>query len=238
MKKKTCVIIPCYNVKNKILSVLKNKNLSKVDKIVIVDDCCPQKTGIFLRNKLKLLKKYKIIFNRTNQGVGGATITGFKYALKNKFDIVIKVDGDNQHDLSILKHITKKIIKDDFDLCKGYRDLSFKNFKKLNMPLLRFLGARSLTFLTKINSGDWKIKDVCHGLLGFDAVFLKKLKLNKIKKNYFFEQHIIINSIKLNAKVSQMQNNIHYDDESSGLNPILLILPFLYYHFLEFIKKN
>ena len=106
------------------------------------------------------------------------------------------------------------------------------------MPILRFLGARSLTFLTKINSGDWKIKDVCHGLLGFDAVFLKKLKLNKIKKNYFFEQHVIINSIKLNAKVSQIKNNIHYDNEISGLNPILLILPFLYYHFLEFIKKN
>ena len=238
MKIKTCVIIPCYNVKNKILSVLMNKNLLKIDKIIIVDDCCPEKTGIFLRNKLKLLTKYKIIFNRTNQGVGGATIAGFKYALKNKFDIVIKVDGDDQHDLSILKHIIKKIIKNDFDFCKGYRDLSFKNFKKLNMPLLRFLGARSLTFLTKISSGYWKIKDPCHGVLGFDAVFLKKLKLNKIKKNYFFEQDIIINSIKLNAKVSQIKNSIYYGDESSRLNPILSILPFLYYHFLEFIKKN
>ena len=54
MKKKSCVVIPCYKVRKKILSVLKNKNLNTIDKIVIVDDYCPENTGIFLK-KLKSL---------------------------------------------------------------------------------------------------------------------------------------------------------------------------------------
>ncbi len=53
MKKKTCVIIPCYNVKKKILSVLNNKYLSKIDKIILIDDKCPENTGLFLKKKNK-----------------------------------------------------------------------------------------------------------------------------------------------------------------------------------------
>ena len=50
---KSIIIIPCYNVKNKILSVIKKINLNKVYKVIIVDDFCPHKTGIFVKKKTK-----------------------------------------------------------------------------------------------------------------------------------------------------------------------------------------
>ena len=77
MKKKTCVVIPCYKVRHRISKVLTNKYLSKIDKIILVDDKCPQNTGLFLKKKFKS-NKYKILINRKNLGVGGATIIGFK----------------------------------------------------------------------------------------------------------------------------------------------------------------
>ena len=49
MKKKTCVVMPCYKVRNKVMTVLNNKKLSKIDKIVIIDDQCPENTGFFLK---------------------------------------------------------------------------------------------------------------------------------------------------------------------------------------------
>ena len=70
MKKKICVVIPCYNVKEKILSVINSKYLSKIDKIVVVDDKCPQNTGLFLKKKLKNNNKIKIIFHKNNLGTG------------------------------------------------------------------------------------------------------------------------------------------------------------------------
>ena len=48
-EKKTCIVIPCYKVRERILKVLSNKHLSKINKIVLVDDKCPQNTGSYLK---------------------------------------------------------------------------------------------------------------------------------------------------------------------------------------------
>ena len=237
MKKKICVVIPCYNVKKKILSVINSRFLKKVDKIIIVDDRCPQNTGIFLKKKLKQNKKIKIILHKKNLGVGGATLTGFNYAIKKNFFMIVKIDGDGQHNLSVINKFKNEIFYKNIDLCKGYRKLSLKDYKKNKMPLIRLIGARALTIITRINSGKFDLEDPCHGLIGFSKRILKKINLNKIQKNYFFEQDIILNVIKQKGKVKQFRNEVTYGNESSKLNPIMSILPFIYYHMLHLIKK-
>ena len=109
MKRNICVVIPCYKVKHKIFSVYKNIDFKIVDKVIIVDDCCPEKSGKFLQKIIKKSNKIEFIFLKKNLGVGGATIKGFKYALKKKFDIIIKIDGDGQHNIGILKFFFKWI---------------------------------------------------------------------------------------------------------------------------------
>ena len=103
------------------------------------------------------------------------------------------------------------------------------------MPFLRILGAHALTFLTRINSGNWTIKDPCHGLIAINCKFLKQINLNKLKKNYFFEQDLIITVVKLEGRIKQFKNEVFYGDETSSLNPLMSILPFLYYHFQIFL---
>jgi len=237
MKKKICIVIPCYNVKKKILSVINSKYLSKVDKFVIVDDKCPQNTGLFLKRKYKKNNKIKIIFHKKNLGVGGATISGLNYALKKNFYMIVKVDGDGQHNLSILNKFTNAIMNDKADFCKGYRELKFTQFKKTKMPLIRLVGAKSLAILTRLNCGNWNLFDPCHGLICFNYKILKKINLDKIKHNYFFEQDIIMNVVKLNGRIKQFKNEVFYGNESSKLNPLISIIPFLYYHLIFFLKK-
>ena len=81
----------------------------------------------------------------------------------------------------------------------------------------------------------WKSQkhDPCHGLIAFNLKILKRLNLDNIKKDYFFEQDIILNIIELNGRIKQFKNEVFYGDESSKLNPVLSILPFLYYHLLN-----
>jgi len=237
MKKKICVVIPCYNVKKKILSVINSRFLKKVDKIIIVDDRCPQNTGIFLKKKLRKNKKIKIILHKKNLGVGGATLTGINYAIKKNFFMIVKIDGDGQHNLSVISKFKNEIFYKNIDLCKGYRKLSLKDYKKNKMPLIRLIGAKVLTIITRINSGKFDLEDPCHGLIGFSKRILKKINLDKIQKNYFFEQDIILNVIKQKGKVKQFRNEVTYGNESSKLNPIMSILPFIYYHMIHLIKK-
>ena len=62
MKRNICIVIPCYRVRHKILSVYNKIDFKLVDKVIIVDDCCPEKSGKFLQNKIKKNnKKHKKI---------------------------------------------------------------------------------------------------------------------------------------------------------------------------------
>ena len=47
MKRNICIVIPCYRVRHKILSVYNKIDFKVVDKVIIVDDCCPEKSGRF-----------------------------------------------------------------------------------------------------------------------------------------------------------------------------------------------
>ena len=58
MKKRyrICVVIPCFKVRNSIEKVIKKINFKLINKVIIVDDCCPEKTASYLTKKK--IKKY------------------------------------------------------------------------------------------------------------------------------------------------------------------------------------
>ena len=233
-KDKVCVVIPCYNVKKKIISVLKKINFKIVDKVIIVDDCCPENSGKFVKKKIKS-KKISFIFLKNNLGVGGATLAGFKLAKKKKYDIVVKLDGDGQHNPKILKKFVKVLSSKKYDFVKGYRILNI--FSKDKMPLLRKIGNICLTFISKIITGYFDIKDITNGIIGLRVSKLNSIKLNLIKKNFFFEQDLIFHLSLKKFNFLQIKTEIIYEDEKSNLKPIESILPFALWHFKNLIYK-
>ena len=76
---KIFAVIPCFNV-GSIIKLI-NKTLPHVDKIIIIDDCCPRKTGEIVTNFFKK-KKIIVLLNKKNLGVGGAVKRGYLYSLK------------------------------------------------------------------------------------------------------------------------------------------------------------
>ena len=50
-KLKICIVIPCYKVLDKIENVINKINFNIIDKVFIVDDCCPENTGDYLKKK-------------------------------------------------------------------------------------------------------------------------------------------------------------------------------------------
>jgi len=105
------------------------------------------------------------------------------------------------------------------------------------MPIKRYAGAKLLTLISRFTCNSKNIKDVVHGLFGIKYSFFSKLKINNIRQNYFFEQDMILNVVRLNGRIRQFKNEVVYGSEISNLNPLKSILPFLFYHFLHFLKK-
>lgn len=236
-KKKICVVLPCYRVKNNILNVYKKLIKLKIDSLIFVDDSCPENSVKYLKSKIKKNKKVKFIFLKKNLGVGGATLKGFEMANNKGFDILLKFDSDNQHNVKDLIKIIKILISNDVYFCKGYRDLSFKSSIYGNMPLIRVIGTNALTFISRIITGNFYLKDVTNGLFGMKSKLFKNLNLNEIKKNYFFEQDLIFQVSLRKVKIYQVNSKVMYENETSSLKIIRIIIPFLIYHFQNFCRK-
>ena len=168
-KKKVCVILPCYRVKHKIYQVYKKLSKINVDKLIFVDDFCPENSVHYLKSKIKKTKKIEFLFLKKNNGVGGATLKGFKIASNQGYDILLKFDSDNQHKVKDLSKIIKLLQNKHVLFCKGYRDLRLINALKRKMPLIRILGTNALTLVSRFITLNFSLKDVTNGLFGLKS---------------------------------------------------------------------
>jgi glycosyltransferase involved in cell wall biosynthesis len=56
-----------------------------------------------------------------NLGIGGAVQTGFRYAWESGFDLVVRCDGDGQHDPFELPKVLAPVLAGDADIAVGSR---------------------------------------------------------------------------------------------------------------------
>ena len=231
-KNKICVVIPSYKVRFLIDKVIKKIDFSLVNKVIIVDDCCPENTGSYL-----IKKKYKnvdVLINKKNLGVGGATIRGFKKAIQMKFDIVFKIDGDNQHNPKDIRKFLKLMKNPKINFCKGTR---FKNlYNKQKIPLIRLLGNTILTYFCRINCRNSKLTDVVNGFIGIKINLLKKLNFKLISNDFFFEEDLLFRISFIEKKIYELPIKTIYNNKSN-LSPIKTILPFFLKHIKNFIIR-
>ena len=173
---KVIIIVPCYNVKDQILKVIKKINLKDIYKILIVDDFCPQKSGSFVEKKIKD-KKIKVIYAKKNLGVGGAFKLGLNYAKKYKPNQVIKIDGDGQHDPKFIRKFINYQKKYPNRMIKGRREMSFL---KTKIPLKRFIGNNIITFIIRFITKNSQLNDVVNGFISLPNNIISKINFKSI----------------------------------------------------------
>ena len=228
-KNNVCVVIPCYKVKKKIINVLKRINYRYVDKVIVVDDFCPENSGKIAEKFSN--KKVEVIYCESNLGVGGATMYGFKKAIKENFKIIFKIDGDGQHDPVDIKKFLTKFNNKNINFCKGTRFDNKNNKKKI--PGFRLFGNIILTKISRITCKNENLTDVVNGFLAIRSNLLKKLNLEKISKDFFFEEDLLFHISFYEKKICEIPIKTFYFGKSS-LSPFKTILPFLIKHLKNF----
>jgi glycosyltransferase involved in cell wall biosynthesis len=208
------VIIPCYRVARHILDVIAGIP-SWVTGIYAIDDCCPEKTGDLLVSHCKDPRLH-IIRHADNQGVGGATSTGYAAALADGFGIMVKMDGDGQMDPAFLPRLVNPILTGLADFTKGNRLYAFAALRQ--MPPARRFGNTGLTLLTKAASGFWHISDPTNGYTAVHMSALKLINLDSLSKRYFFETSFLIRLNIVGAVAVDVPILARYGNEQSSLN--------------------
>ncbi len=90
---KKLAIVPAYNESGMVARVVRDIRRSAPDfDVVVIDDGSSDATAA-----LAEAEGAEVIRHPYNLGIGGAVQSGYKYALRNDYDIAVQVDGDGQH---------------------------------------------------------------------------------------------------------------------------------------------
>jgi len=128
------VIVPAFNEEKLIGKVIGTMPYF-VDKIVVIDDNSNDNTSEIVKNCISNNKRLELIQHKKNLGVGGAIISGYKYALDQHFDISVVMAGDAQMDPDDLPSVLNPVITAQADYAKGTRITTRESRKKYPGPV-------------------------------------------------------------------------------------------------------
>ncbi|UXB40711.1 glycosyltransferase family 2 protein [Stenotrophomonas maltophilia] len=208
------VIIPCYKVTRHIRGVLAAIG-PEVTAVYCVDDACPEASGDFIESDTDDAR-VRVLRHARNKGVGGAVVTGYRAAIADGMEILVKVDGDGQMDPRLLPLFVTPIARGQADYAKGNRFWDLGQISR--MPWLRRLGNLGLSFLAKASTGYWDLFDPTNGYTAIHAAVAARLPLAKLSERYFFETDLLFRLNAVRAVVVDVPMDAHYGEEVSNLS--------------------
>lgn len=227
------VVIPCFRVGALVLDVIERIG-PQVDRIYVVDDCCPLHTGALVATSCSD-PRVRVIVHPENRGVGGAVMSGYRAGIADGMDIIVKIDGDGQMDPALIGRFIAPIIEGRADYTKGNRFHRLRNVRA--MPSVRLLGNTVLSFMTKLSSGYWQVFDPTNGYTAIHRAALQELDLQELSPRYFFESDMLFQLNQARAVVLDIPMMAKYDDEPSSLSPGRIIAPFLRGHIRNTVRR-
>ncbi|MBV9526956.1 glycosyltransferase family 2 protein [Sphingomonas sp.] len=226
-------VIPCYRCSRHAAEVV-SAALDAFDHVFVIDDCCPERTGDLIEKSFAS-QLVTVLRNPENQGVGGATIAGYRAALKAGYDIIIKMDGDGQMDPEFIPALLAPIVSGEADYTKGNRFYRKRDMKR--MPVTRLMGNSFLSLLNKASSGYWNVMDPTNGFTALGRIAAREVEWSKVSKRYFFESDLLFRLNIARAVVQDVPMPARYGTENSNLRVFRAIPTFLMGHLRNGIRR-
>jgi len=153
---KTLIIIPAHNEEESLPELLEEIRKSGFDAVVVND------ASIDRTEQLAKVDNFPVLSLSVNLGIGGGVQTGFMYALRNGYDIVVQIDGDGQHDPGQINKVVAPILAGEADCVIGSRYLPEAPDKGYKTPFPRRMGMYFSTGILYLASG-LRINDTTSG---------------------------------------------------------------------------
>jgi dolichol-phosphate mannosyltransferase len=137
------IIIPTYNEKNSILNTIKElkTHLKVKHEILVMDDDSKDLTWKIVNDaKIPFVKAIR---RTKNKSLSKAVIEGFENA---KYENILVMDGDGQHDPKIIPLMLNEIKTHDFVSASRY----IKGGSTKNWPIKRKITSKTATILSKL----------------------------------------------------------------------------------------
>lgn len=169
-RRRVAIILPAYNESGVIANVIRRTTkvfgTSPYDfEIIVVNDRSTDNTAAVAKTT-----QATVIDHLLNQGAGGATSTGLRYAEKCRFDLAVTMDADGQHDPIDALRCVDEAVKSEADLLIGSRLVDARGMSKV-----KIIGNRGLSIITWLLFGV-NVTDSQSGLRVFSRTALDVLE--------------------------------------------------------------
>ena len=232
--KKIALVIPAHNEQKLILPTL-DATPAFVDRVYVIDDASQDRTSDLVRERAQNDPRVVLIRHATNQGPGGAIITGYQRALADDCDIAVVIGGDNQMPLDQMPDFLDPLVNGAADYTKGNRFMR-RRFAIADipavMPKTRLIGNALISALTKIASGYYKLVDVVDGYTAINRDALETIDWNKAWRGYGYPMDFLIRLNAYGLRVKDIPRRAIYlpgerQSQIKGLRYALRVSPML-----------
>ncbi len=209
LRPKITAAIPCYN-EGQFIGDLVLQTRRLVDQVVVVNDGSQDGTSSAARAAGAL-----VVEHGSNKGYGEAITSCFQAARKTDTDILVTLDGDNQHTPDDITALVSPIVRGEADIVIGSRLL--KQSPQTNMRRYRELGIRMITWLCNVGS-PVKVTDSQSGFRAYRRSVIESVTLTDRRMGVSVE--MLIKARKKGFIICEVPITCRYHSESSEQNPV------------------
>lgn len=227
---KTLIAIPVFNERRYINDIIA-QTAKYAENILIVNDGSDDGTERLLRNK----KTIKVITHKKNLGYGQSIIDSFDYALIQKYDWIITMDCDYQHQPSHLPHFFATLEQNSADIISGSRYLCPDSQNHITPPPNRAKINKEITNIlnTSLNL------NISDAFCGFKAYRVESLgKLNLTEKGYALPLQLWIQAARAGLKFCEISVPLIYHDPNRNFTGLLSSDAFRLEYYLNVIDRE
>ena len=152
---RTLIVIPAYNEASNIMALVTGIRATFGGDVVVIDDGSEDATAAEARRA-----GAQVLQHSCNLGIGATVQTGFLYALAHGYDLVVRLDGDGQHDPSCIPQFLELLSAGAADIVVGSRFLGRAGYqstvvRRIGIVILSVISALVGTRVTDPTSGYW-----------------------------------------------------------------------------------
>jgi len=225
---KVLIAIPVYNEQKYVAGVLE-KVRRYADDVLVIDDGSTDQTPVLLARQ-----PVEVIRHAQNRGYGQCMIDAFRWSMCYRYDWLITMDCDEQHEPESLPDFYDMIERTDADVISGSRYLS-AGIDVGSPPADRRRINRTLTGLINDHLG-FSITDA---FCGFKAYRVKRLSdLDMRQTGYAFPLQFWVQAAAADLNVSEMPVRLIYNDPNRSFGDTLDETENRLRHYLQVFNKE
>lgn len=186
----TLVIVPTYNERENIASIVGRLRSAAPDAaVLVVDDNSPDGTGTIVDALAVADGAVHVLHRAGKEGLGAAYRDGFRWALDAGYERIVEMDADGSHQPEQLSRLLDALAGEDgtrgADVVVGSRWVAGGGVE--NWPLARRLLSRGGSAYARIALGV-QVKDITGGYRAFTADALRGIRLESVhSQGYCFQ---------------------------------------------------